>query len=147
VQTVDDRAVQVWHAAAGFSDPPDAEVLRAEVARALAGGLDIPARLAARAAETRSRLGRHAEPRAEVLPGASSEAAVLEVRAHDTPGLLYRLVAAIGASDAVVRSAVVGTLGAEAVDVFYLVDADGKALPDEAMDDVVRAVTAAVASE
>ena len=69
---------------------------------------------------------------------------MLEVRAHDEPGLLFRVATAIGECGAVVRSAVVGTLGAEAVDVFYLVDTDGNALTGRAMDEVVRAVAVAL---
>jgi [protein-PII] uridylyltransferase len=58
--------------------------------------------------------------------------------------LLHRLVDAIGSSDAFVRSAVVGTLGAEAVDVFYLVSSAGEPLSDDALERVVGAVSGAL---
>ncbi len=139
VETVGERAVLVWRVAASFGAMPDERVLRGEVERALAGRLDVPARLAARAAERRGRVIRHAEPRVTVVPDVSAEATVLEVRAHDEPGLLYRLAAAITGCGAHIRSAVVETLGAEAVDVFYLVEPGGGPLPP----DRVAAVTAA----
>ena len=47
---------------------------------------------------------------------------------------------------ALVRSAVVGTLGAEAVDVFYLVDGDGKQLPEDTVDGLVTTIYATLAS-
>lgn len=131
VVTVGARRVLVWRGAASFGTTPDERALRGEVERALAGRLDVRARLAARAAERRGRVIRHAEPRVAVVPDVSDEATVLEVRAHDEPGLLYRLAAAITGCGVHVRSAVVETLGAEAVDVFYLVEPGGGPLaPD-----------------
>ena len=55
---------------------------------------------------------------------------MLEVRAHDAPGLLWRIGRAIGECGLDVRAARVETLGAEVVDVFYVTDADGKPLVD-----------------
>ena len=62
---------------------------------------------------------------------ASDTATVLEVRAHDRPGLLYRVARAIADCGLDVRTARVGTLGAEAVDAFYLVDAAGGTVTDD----------------
>ncbi len=131
VETIGGRTVLVWRVAAAFGSMPDERALRGELERALAGRLDVPARLAARAAERRGRVIRHAEHRVFVVPDGSEDATVLEVRAHDEPGLLYGLTAAISRCGVLVRSAVVETLGAEAVDVFYLVEPGGGALsPD-----------------
>ena len=60
---------------------------------------------------------------------ARTSATVLEVRAHDRPGLLHRIGAALAAAGVDVRSARVSTLGSEAVDVFYVVGPDGDPLP------------------
>ena len=46
---------------------------------------------------------------------------MVEVRAHDAPGLLWRIGRALGECGLDVRAARVETLGAEAVDVFYVV--------------------------
>jgi [protein-PII] uridylyltransferase len=145
IQTADGRAVQVWHATTGFRGPPEVDLLRTDVVAALDGRIDVAGKLRARAAgERRRRIAGYADPHVEVLPGASADTTVIEVRAHDAPGLLYRLVAAIADCQAHVRSAVVGTLGAEAVDVFYLVDADGRQLSEDAVRDVMSAVSAAL---
>jgi len=145
VQSVNDRTAQVWHAVSGFRGVPAEATLRADLARALAGRLDLAGTLAGRASERSQRVAGRAEPLVRVLHGASSDASVLEVRAHDAPGLLFRLATSIGACGAIVRSAVVDTLGAEAVDIFYLVDTEGEALTGQAMEDVVQAVATAVA--
>ena len=50
---------------------------------------------------------------------------MLEVRAHDMPGLLYSVASALTTLGVSVISARVHTLGAEAVDVFYVQAADG----------------------
>ena len=144
IQSTGGAAVQVWHAIAGFRGCPTEATLRADITRAMAGHLDITGALAGRGRERRLRVAGPAEPRVEVLRGASADATVLEVRAHDEPGLLHRLVAALGSSDAIVRSAVVGTLGAEAVDVFYLVSAAGDPLTEDALGRVVGAVSGAL---
>ena len=41
---------------------------------------------------------------------------------HDVPGLLYRVASAITAAGCDIAAARVATMGAEALDVFYLVD-------------------------
>ena len=56
---------------------------------------------------------------------ASRTSTVVEVRAHDVEGLLYRLTRALADAGLDVRSARIHTLGAEAVDTFYLVDGNG----------------------
>jgi [protein-PII] uridylyltransferase len=144
VETVDERAVLVWRVVAAYGTPPAEAVLRDDIVRALDGRTDIPARLAARASQRRGRVIRHAEPSVTVIPEVSADATVLEVRAHDEPGLLCRLAAAIGGVGVVIRSAVVETLGAEAVDVFYLVDRSGGPLPGEAVTAVVAAAGGAL---
>ena len=45
---------------------------------------------------------------------------MFEVRAHDTPGLLYSVANTLATLGVNVTSARVHTLGAEAVDIFYL---------------------------
>ena len=53
----------------------------------------------------------------------ATDAVVLEVRAADAPGLLYRITRALADAGADVRAARVATLGADVVDAFYLVGA------------------------
>ena len=55
---------------------------------------------------------------------------MLEVRAPDELGVLHRITAALAGCGLDVRSAHVSTLGADAVDAFYLVGPDGGPLTD-----------------
>ena len=86
-------------------------------------------------------------PRVTVVPDASASATVLEVFAHDRPGLLHTVTSAIAAAGASARSVIIDTLGAEAVDVFYLIDPDGAALAHEEAERVAHAVRVALADD
>jgi [protein-PII] uridylyltransferase len=106
----------------------------------LAGRLDVADRLERRARSMRTRPGATVPPpRVMIIEDASRTAAVIEVRAHDRPGLLWRIGQALGTCGLQIRAAQIDTLGAEAVDVFYVVDGDGRPLRDPATLDTVRA--------
>ncbi|MEL5954641.1 [protein-PII] uridylyltransferase [Streptomyces sp. CLV115] len=119
-----------WRVAAEYGSLPQAARLRADLVRALDGSLDIRARLAEREAAYPRRRGTKAPPpRVTVAAAGSRLATVIEVRAQDAPGLLHRIGRALERSGVRVRSAHVSTLGANAVDAFYVTDTDGKPLP------------------
>jgi [protein-PII] uridylyltransferase len=130
-----------------YGEPPDAALVTSELRRMLAGELNVADQLrrqgmlgapAARAdgPPGGSRGGaspgqrRLAPPKVSLIDDASCTATVVEVRAHDTPGLLWRIGRALGECGLDVRAARVETLGAEAVDVFYVVGADGRPVTD-----------------
>ncbi|RIJ76385.1 [protein-PII] uridylyltransferase [Nakamurella silvestris] len=123
-RTVGDTALQVWSVQPQFGGAPEATVLRVDLMKALDGSLDVAGRMVKRSSSPSARAGLP-DPLVRVLPDASDQATVIEVRAHDAPGMLYRLTTALAGSGAVVRSARVDTLGSEAVDVFYVVDRRG----------------------
>jgi [protein-PII] uridylyltransferase len=115
VSTVDDRALVQCAVQARFGAPPDAEALRVDLRRAALGM--VPERLARRPA----RSGGAAAPRVVWHRDAATDAAVLELRAADSPGLLYRVARALEEAGADVRAARISTLGGDVVDAFYLV--------------------------
>jgi len=71
------------------------------------------------------------EPEVEVFTDAATDATVIEVRSHDRPGLLFRIGVAITQSKVDIRSAIVTTLGAEAIDTLYVTELTGGPLSDE----------------
>ncbi|NDZ60198.1 [protein-PII] uridylyltransferase [Streptomyces anulatus] len=118
-----------WRVAAEYGSLPQAARLRADLVRALEGSLDIRARLAEREAAYPRRRGVKAPPpRVTVAAAGSRRATVIEVRAQDAPGLLHRIGNALEGSAVRVRSAHVSTLGANAVDAFYVTGTDGEPL-------------------
>ncbi|MHC3427964.1 [protein-PII] uridylyltransferase [Streptomyces sp. DT18] len=132
----DSTAVLVldWRVSAAYGSLPQATRLRADLVRALDGSLDIRGRLAERDAAYPRRKGLSVPPpRVRVAPAASHSATVIEVRAQDAPGLLHRLGQALENAGVRVRSAHASTLGANAVDAFYVTGPDGGPLaPDVA---------------
>jgi [protein-PII] uridylyltransferase len=132
-----------------YGEPPDATLVTAELRRVLAGDLDVLARLekrerpavrppAVRPPAVRQSAGGAAvahrgappPPKVTLVDDASRTATVLEVRAHDAPGLLWRIGRALGECGLDVRAARVETLGAEAVDVFYIAGPGGRPVTD-----------------
>ncbi|GAB7180797.1 [protein-PII] uridylyltransferase [Kitasatospora sp. Ki12] len=135
-----------WRVAAEFGELPEAARLRADLRRALDGSLDVARRLAERDAAAPRRKGIPTPPPVvAVAPAvASATATVLEVRAHDAPGLLHRIGRALDGAGVRVRTAHVSTLGADAVDSFYLTDGEGRPLTAGRAGEVAAAVRAAL---
>ncbi len=134
-----------WRVAAEYGSLPHAARLRADLVRALDGSLDIRARLAEREAAYPRRRGVKAPPpRVTVAAAGSRRATVIEVRAQDAPGLLHRIGRALDGSAVRVRSAHVSTLGANAVDAFYVTGTDDEPLSPARAAEVAREVEKAL---
>jgi [protein-PII] uridylyltransferase len=114
-----------------FGSPPDWDRLRADVRRAYDDALPLAARLAERERAYAQSASTHVVPPAVLWDDAASQSAsVVEVRAHDSVGLLHRLTRVLAELDLDLRSARVSTLGAEVVDAFYVVEVDGRPVDD-----------------
>jgi len=143
-------AVEVFEVEPVFGTPPDRGRLGDDVQRALDGRLSLEAKLAERArAYSGGRRAASAHPaEARVLfdNEASETATVIEVRAPDGVGVLYRITRALAECELDVRTAKVSTLGHEVVDAFYVTNARGaKITEDEHLREVERAVLAQLA--
>ena len=127
---VGDTAVTVFNVVPEYGDPPDAVLVSSDLRRLLEGRLDVEDRLERRARAVRGRGFTAPPPKVTLVDDASASATVVEVRAHDEPGLLWRIGRALGECGLNVHAARIETLGAEAVDVFYVTDATGGLLTD-----------------
>jgi [protein-PII] uridylyltransferase len=134
-----------WRVAAEYGSLPQTARIRADLVRALDGTLDIASRLAERdAAHPRRRGVVPPPPRVTVEPAASRHATVIEVRAQDAPGLLFRIGRALEKAGVRVRSAHVSTLGSSAVDAFYVTGPEGTRLPGAEAGEVARVLEEAL---
>lgn len=108
---------------------PAAGQIGTDLAAALDGRFDIAGGIAdqERRRPPRRRLAAHegGEVTVRVDDRASGTSAVVEVRAPDRPGTLWKVASAIARCGLVVSAAIVATLGAEVVDTFYLRTPDG----------------------
>ena len=110
-----------------FGGPVNWDKVRADVELAMAGRLAVRARLAERARVYGSAPAAGARwapfDRKVVIDNEASESAtVIEVRAPDAVGLLYRVTSAVAEMDLDIRSAKIQTLGDHVVDAFYVRD-------------------------
>ena len=129
---------------------PDWGKVVGDLERALAGRFAIDARLAERAKNYgRRRQVRSAQPAehyVRVDNSLSSNATVVEVRAPDRIGVLYRITHALAEMLLDIRHARIQTLGADVLDTFYVRGADGGKVVDPAhLAEVERALRHAVA--
>jgi len=134
-------AAVVLRAAPRFGSPPDPGLLTADLRRAVRGALHVGTELARRE-ETDAVVPVSRLPRVLWLHDIATDATVLELRAADRRGLLYRVAAALESVKAPVRAARVSTFGADAVDAFYLVGGYGE---PARRNEVERAVLTAAA--
>ncbi|WBC14500.1 [protein-PII] uridylyltransferase [Micromonospora sp. WMMA1998] len=136
--TVEDRALVECRVQPRYGLAPDPIALSADLRRAVTGDVSVTQRLRGRALAARSQ---GAAPRVVWHREAATDAVLLELRAADAAGLLYRVACALDEAGAQVRAARISTLGGDVVDVFYLV---GGWPPDEERARVEAAVLAAV---
>ncbi|WP_034273398.1 [protein-PII] uridylyltransferase [Haloechinothrix halophila] len=113
--------VGLFNASPRFGTPPDPALLREKLARAVSAPDALGEQLASKERDYGDH-PQHAEPRVlwfdEETEGADT--VLLELRATDRIGLLYRVADALRSCDAEVRWARVATLGASCVDSFAL---------------------------
>ena len=114
-----------------------AEYLRAEIERAFNDATHIEEKLIARA-EAYATIPAIPvpDPVVEIFNDGATEATIIEVRSHDRPGLLFRIGAGITQSKIDIRSAIVTTLGAEAIDTLYVTEISGGPLSTARADEV-----------
>lgn len=136
--TVFGRALVEFRVQPRYGLAPDPVALGADLRRAVTGDVSVIQRLRGRALAARSagaapRVGWHRE--------AATDAVVLELRAADAVGLLYRVSGALDEAGAQLRAARISTLGADVVDAFYLVGG----WPDAGARDRISAAVLAAA--
>jgi [protein-PII] uridylyltransferase len=84
-------------------------------------------------------------PIVETFMDAATDATIIEVRSHDRPALLFGIGDVITKARIDIRSAIVTTLGAEAIDTLYVTEIGGGALSPERAEDVANRLANALA--
>ena len=75
-------------------------------------------------------------PVVETFLDAATDATIIEVRSHDRPALLFSIGDTVRKCNIDIKSAIVTTLGAEAIDTLYVTEIGGGALTNERADEV-----------
>jgi [protein-PII] uridylyltransferase len=146
LHTVDGVAVNTWRVDKELAaDLPDAAFLVKQLERLEAG--DSSVLQAIRRREARANAGRAAEPFVEEIRDASETAAVIELRTGDRAGLLFALGRALADARLSVRSAHISTLAGQAIDTFYVTEADGTRLTDQRAEQALRVLAGAAGAQ
>ena len=145
VRTLDGLAVNEWHVESPRVENPDPARIARLIERLATGDLsplvalekrrNRPTRPSA-TADTAS----PGQARAMIVPGASPDATVLEVRAQDRPALLHDLGRTFTRAGISVRSAHVATYAGQTLDTFYLTDVADRPLAPAQVAQVVGLV-------
>jgi [protein-PII] uridylyltransferase len=145
LRTLDGIALNEWHVESPTGTDPERDRIARGLMRLATGDhgplslLDRRRQLAARPSGS-SAIGTHGQPRALVVPGASTDATVLEIRADDRPGILHELGLAFAKAGVSVRSAHIATYAGQTLDTFYVSDLSGRPLEPAKVAQVVAAV-------
>ena len=144
LHTVEGVAVNTWRVdKMKLGDLPDPAFLSKELERLDDGDQSMLAAVQRREARALAK-GTSPEPYVQLVPDASEGAAVVEVRTVDRAGLLYALGRALAGQSLSIRSAHISTLAGQAIDTFYVTEADGQC-PDAARAEVAMGTLAAAA--
>jgi len=131
VSTQEGIAANQWQVDSPSGDAPDA----ATIVRALSS-LSEGDRQPLRALERRRTVeaglvgaGTRTPTRAMVVPHASQDSTVIEIRAHDRPGLLHEVGVTFARAGLTVHSAHIATYAGQTLDTFYVTEFGGRPLP------------------
>lgn len=138
IRTHAGMAVNAFVVAPRFGRLPDPVLVRSDLARALDGKLSLAEKLREKERSyARDAVAQTAQPSSiHWFDDAATDATVLEFRAADAIGLLYRVTAALERCQLDVRSARVSSIAGSVVDAFYLTTRDGRLVSPEARPDI-----------
>ncbi len=142
IRTHRGMAVNAFVVEPRFGSLPDPAVVRGDLGRAVEGTLPIAERLAAKERAYQRGAPRR-PPTVHWFDGEATDATVVELRADDAIGLLYRVTAALERCRVDIRSARVSSLGGSVVDAFYVTTASGAPIPTGQRGDIEAALTQA----
>jgi [protein-PII] uridylyltransferase len=145
-KTIDGVAVMEWLVLPDSNAP---DLTRDELHRELVKGFAGEEKLAER---IRARIEAYTQmptipvppPIVETFLDAATDATIIEVRSHDRPALLFSIGDTVRKCNIDIKSAIVTTLGAEAIDTLYVTEIGGGALTNERANEVASRIQASL---
>jgi [protein-PII] uridylyltransferase len=141
-KTVNNVAVMEWIV---VPDPNAPDLSSEALSRELTKGFESEGKLAQR---IQDRIDTYSQmptipvpaPVVETFLDAATDATIIEVRSHDRPALLFSIGDTVRKCNIDIRSAIVTTLGAEAIDTLYVTEIGGGALTQERANEVASRI-------
>lgn len=145
-QTVGNNAIMKWIVTPNqYAPDVDASIIKEEITQALEDSSDLAERIARRIDDYANIPSIPVpSPIVETFLDAATDATIIEVRSHDRPALLFGIGDVITKAQVDIRSAIVTTLGAEAIDTLYVTEIGGGALTPERAAEVSARLSAAL---
>lgn len=145
-RTVSECAVMQWVAIADPHAPEITDgVLKKQILLAIDDGRALADRIQSRINAYTTLPGIPVPPPVvETFTDGATDATIIEIRTHDRPALLFNIGDVITQCNVDIRSAIVTTLGAEAIDTLYLREFGGGALANHRVQEVASKVKAAL---
>ena len=146
-QTIGKSAIMKWIVTPNqFAPSVDEGAIKAAIAEALADPSDLTERIKRRVADYANIPSIPVPlPIVETFMDSATDATIIEVRSHDRPALLFGIGDVITKSQVDIRSAIVTTLGAEAIDTLYVTEIGGGALSPERAQELANRLSNALA--
>ena len=145
-KTVSDSAVMQWVVIPDpFAPEVTSEILKKQISLSIEDSHALAERIQNRinAYATLPKIPVPA-PVVETFTDGATDATIIEIRTHDRPALLFSIGDVISQCNVDIRSAIVTTLGAEAIDTLYLREFGGGALAADRVEQVASKVKAAL---
>jgi [protein-PII] uridylyltransferase len=145
-KTINSVAVMEWIV---VPDPNAPDLTKEVLHKELVRGLESENKLAER---IQNRIDAYAQmptipvpaPVVETFADAATDATIIEVRSHDRPALLFSIGDTVRKCNVDIKSAIVTTLGAEAIDTLYVTEIGGGALTNERANEVASRIQASL---
>jgi [protein-PII] uridylyltransferase len=146
-QTVENSAIMKWIVTPNqFAPTVDSASIHKMISEALSDATELTERIEKRMADYASLPSIPVpSPIVETFLDAATDATIIEVRSHDRPALLFGIGDTITKCQIDIRSAIVTTLGAEAIDTLYVTEIGGGRLTAQRAQEVAERLSAALA--
>jgi len=146
-QTVEKSAVMKWLVTPNqYAPTVDSAAIHQMIADALDDASELSSKISQRIADYASLPSIPVpSPVVETFIDAATDATIIEVRSHDRPALLFGIGEAITKCQIDIKSAIVTTLGAEAIDTLYVIEIGGGGLTQSRAQEVADRLSAALA--
>ena len=146
-QTFENSAIMKWIVTPNqYAPTVDGDLIHKMIADALDDSRELKERIEQRIADYASLPTIPVpSPTVETFLDAATDATIIEVRSHDRPALLFGIGDVITKCQIDIRSAIVTTLGAEAIDTLYVTEIGGGPLTAQRAHEVAQRLSAALA--
>jgi [protein-PII] uridylyltransferase len=146
-QTVEKSAVMKWLVTPNqYAPTVDSAAIHQMIAEAIDDASELSAKISQRIADYANLPSIPVpSPVVETFLDAATDATIIEVRSHDRPALLFGIGEAITKCQIDIKSAIVTTLGAEAIDTLYVTEIGGGGLTQSRAQEVADRLSAALA--